>query len=349
MKKLFVGATIASGLTALLLSGPAAGEPIELKFSSPSPPRAHLNVQFFAPWVKTVTRDSQGTLDVKLVAGRILASHRNIYDRVRTNFAQIGWGIQAFFPGKFPKSEVVGLPLLYDTSREGSLALWHLFEKGLISDEYKAVKLLFVFAFPPNSLHTKFPVKRLDDAFFTLLLAARNVSNGDLGGDPSRSGSAAYYVTRSTYVFSRGIPELVWAMIIVFFLSPGILPGALALGLHNYGIVGRLTAEVVENLDPAPTRALRAAGAGKAKILLYGILPQALPQFITYLLYRWEVVIRTTVVVGFVGAGGLGREFALRLDLFHYPEVGIIIVWYLALVIGVDLLSGWLRRLARFD
>ncbi len=186
-------------------------------------------------------------------------------------------------------------------------------------------------------------------AFFTLLLAARNVSNGDLGGAPSRSGSAVYYVTRSTYAFSRGVPELVWAMIIVFFLSPGILPGALALGLHNYGIVGRLTAEVVENLDPAPTRALRAAGAGKAKILLYGILPQALPQFITYLLYRWEVVIRTTVVVGFVGAGGLGREFALRLDLFHYPDVGVIIVWYLALVIGVDLLSGWLRRLARFD
>ena len=186
-------------------------------------------------------------------------------------------------------------------------------------------------------------------AFFTLLLAARNVSNGDLGGAPSRAGIAAYYFTRSTYAFSRGVPELVLAMIIVFFLSPGILPGALALGLHNYGIVGRLTAEVVENLDPAPARALRAAGAGNAKILLYGILPQALPQFITYLLYRWEVVIRTTVVVGFVGAGGLGREFALRLDWFHYPDVGVIIVWYLALVIGVDLLSGWLRRLARFD
>ncbi len=186
-------------------------------------------------------------------------------------------------------------------------------------------------------------------AFFTLLLAARNVSNGDLGGAPSRAGAAAYYITRSTYAFSRGVPELVLAMIIVFFLSPGILPGALALGLHNYGIVGRLTAEVVENLDPAPARALRAAGAGNAKILLYGILPQALPQFITYLLYRWEVVIRTTVVVGFVGAGGLGREFALRLDWFHYPDVGVIIVWYLALVIGVDLLSGWLRRLARFD
>jgi phosphonate transport system permease protein len=186
-------------------------------------------------------------------------------------------------------------------------------------------------------------------AFFTMLPAARNISNGDLGGAPSRWGSVAYYAVRLSYNFSRGVPELVWALIIVFFLSPGILPGALALGFHNFGIVGRLTAEVVENLDPAPARALRASGASNARMLLYGILPQALPQFMTYLLYRWEVVIRTTVVVGFVSAGGLGREFILRLNWFHYTDVMVIITWYLALVVGVDLLSAWLRRMARAD
>ena len=184
-------------------------------------------------------------------------------------------------------------------------------------------------------------------AFLTMLPAARNVSNGDLGGAPSLWGNVAYYAVRLSYTFSRGVPELVWALIIVFFLSPGILPGALALGFHNFGILGRLTAEVVENLDPAPARALRASGASNFKMLLYGILPQALPQFMTYLLYRWEVVIRTTVVVGFVSAGGLGREFILRLGWFHYTDVTLIIIWYLALVVVVDLLSAWLRRLAR--
>lgn len=184
-------------------------------------------------------------------------------------------------------------------------------------------------------------------AFLTLVPAARNVSNGDLGGTPSRWGTVAYYAVRLSYTFSRGVPELVWALIIVFFLSPGILPGALALGFHNFGIVGRLTAEVVENLDPAPARALRASGASNAKMLVYGILPQALPQFMTYLLYRWEVVVRTTIVVGFVSAGGLGREFMLRLNWFHYTDVALIIIWYLGLVVGVDLLSAWLRRLAR--
>jgi phosphonate transport system permease protein len=186
-------------------------------------------------------------------------------------------------------------------------------------------------------------------AFLTILPAARNVSNGDLGGAPSWVGNALYYVVRLTYTFSRSVPELIWALIIVFLLSPGILPGALALGLHNYGIVGRLSAEVVENLDPAPTRALRAAGASNTQMLLYGILPQALPQFITYLLYRWEVVIRTTVVVGFVSAGGLGREFMLSLNWFHYTDVTLILFWYLILVVGVDLLSAGLRKLARFD
>ena len=106
---------------------------------------------------------------------------------------------------------------------------------------------------------------------------------------------------------------------------------------------------MVDNLDPRPTRALRAAGSSNFQMLFYGIIPQALPQFLTYMLYRWEVVIRTTVVVGFVSAGGLGREFRLSLSFFHYSEVALIIFWYLLLVVAVDLLSAWLRRLARFD
>ena len=186
-------------------------------------------------------------------------------------------------------------------------------------------------------------------AFATLLMAARNVSDGTLGGRPSNIGRAAYHLTRGSYTFSRGVPELVLAMIIVFFLSTGILPGAVALGLHHSGIVGKLTAEVVENLDPAPARALRASGAGNMQVLLYAILPQAIPQFITYLLYRWEVIIRTTVVVGFVSAGGLGREFTLRLSWFHYTDVTLLIIWYLLLVAGVDLLSALMRRAARAE
>ena len=175
------------------------------------------------------------------------------------------------------------------------------------------------------------------------------MSNGDLGGKPSRAGAALYFILRIFYAFTRAVPELVWALLIVFFLSPGILPGAIALGIHNLGIVGRLAAEVVEDMDPAPSRALRSSGAGMFQVFLYAVLPQTLPHFITYLLYRWEVVIRTTVVVGFVGAGGLGQVFRLSLSFFHYDQVTLIILWYLMLVLGVDFLSAWLRKMARFD
>ena len=186
-------------------------------------------------------------------------------------------------------------------------------------------------------------------ALVLLMPGARNVSDGTLGGAPSRTGVVVYAAVRIFYTLTRAVPELVWAMLIVFFLSPGIIPGALALGVHNLGIVGRLTSEVVENLDPAPARALRAVGASSPKVLLYGVFPQALPMFLTFLMYRWEVVIRTTVVVGFLNAGGLGREFRLRMSWFHYEDVALLLVWYLLLVIAVDILSAQLRRRVRWD
>lgn len=154
-------------------------------------------------------------------------------------------------------------------------------------------------------------------------------------------------VVRTVWVLTRAVPELVWALLLVFVLPPGILTGAIALGIHNFGIVGKLSAEVVEDLDPAPARALRSSGAGTIQTLLYAVLPQTLPQFLTYSLYRWEVIIRTTIVVGFVSAGGLGREFRLSMSFFHYTDIAMILATYFVLVLGVDALSAALRRMAR--
>ena len=181
----------------------------------------------------------------------------------------------------------------------------------------------------------------------TFLPAARNVASGELSASRSAPWKVSYFALRGLFVLTRGIPELIMAMIVVFLFAPGVVPGAIALGLHNYGILGKLSAEVVENLDPRPARALRASGAGTFQMLAYAILPQALPQFITYLLYRWEVVIRTSIIVGFVGAGGLGREFRLDMSFFRYTDIALLLVWYIILVVFVDLVSMYLRRLAR--
>lgn len=180
----------------------------------------------------------------------------------------------------------------------------------------------------------------------TVIPAARP-SNGSLLHKETWLGWLVFWFTRGLYIFSRAVPELVWAMLIIFIIKPGLLPGALALALHNFGIVGKLCAEVVEDLDMKPIESLRSSGAGSWQVLVYGILPAVTPKFLTYLLYRWEVIIRTTIVVGFVGAGGLGHQFKLNMSWFQYTEITLLLMCYILLVIIADIVSEAFRKWAR--
>ncbi|ERT05383.1 phosphonate ABC transporter, permease protein PhnE [Lyngbya aestuarii BL J] len=154
--------------------------------------------------------------------------------------------------------------------------------------------------------------------------------------------------SRFILLFFRAVPEPIWALIFLFILFPGILPGAIALGLHNLGILGRLMAEVTENLDPRPLRSLSGLGATRPQVFLYGVLPLTLPRFIAYILYRWEVCIRATVIVGLVGAGGLGRLLTEQLSSFDYNSVFATLIVFISLTILVDLISHFMRRTLRF-
>jgi phosphonate transport system permease protein len=181
-------------------------------------------------------------------------------------------------------------------------------------------------------------------AFITVLPAARNIANGSLTLKKKWYNWILYGFIRLLYIFSRSVPELVWAMMIIFIFKPGILPGALALALHNFGILGKLWAEVIEDMDSRPIRNLATAGASKIEILFYGILPMVLPRFLTYILYRWEVIMRTTIVVGFVGAGGLGMEFKLAMSYFDYTQITLLLLCYMILVIIADFASESTRK-----
>lgn len=154
-------------------------------------------------------------------------------------------------------------------------------------------------------------------------------------------------VTRFVLLFSRAVPEPIWALIFLFILFPGILPGAIALGLHNLGILGRLMAEVTENLEQPPLRALASLGADGPKVFLYGILPRTLPSFLAYILYRWEVCIRSTAIVGLVGAGGLGRLLAEQLSSFNYGGLLGTLTIFVGLTVAVDSISNLARRTLR--
>jgi phosphonate transport system permease protein len=181
-------------------------------------------------------------------------------------------------------------------------------------------------------------------AFITVIPAARNIANGSLTSSKRWYNWFLYGLVRVSYIFSRSVPELVWAMMIIFIFKPGILPGAIALALHNFGILGKLWAEVIEDMDPRPIRNLASSGASKIQIFFYGILPTVLPRFLTYILYRWEVIMRTTIVVGFVGAGGLGMEFKLAMSFFQYTQITLLLLCYMILVIIADFASESTRK-----
>jgi phosphonate transport system permease protein len=142
----------------------------------------------------------------------------------------------------------------------------------------------------------------------------------------------------------RSIPELVWASILLIAAGLGPFGGALALGAHTAGVLGRLFADALENAAPLPEQSLRANGARPMAAFLYATLPQTLPQMLSYTLYRWENNIRAAAILGVVGAGGLGQMLKYHLSLFQMPQAATVIVAMLLLVALVDGVSFAMRR-----
>ncbi len=163
-------------------------------------------------------------------------------------------------------------------------------------------------------------------------------------GTAKAAGTAAWALTRGVLLFLRAVPAPIWALILLFVFFPGILPGAIALGLYTAGVLGRLMAEVTENLDARPLRALKAQGASGLQVFLYGVLPATVPRFLSYVLYRWEVTIRATVMVGLVGAGGLGRLLTEQLSSFDFRGVLATLTAYVVLTFLVDMVSARVRQ-----
>lgn len=163
-------------------------------------------------------------------------------------------------------------------------------------------------------------------------------------GERTWPGVLAFGVTRALLLFFRAVPAPIWALILLLVLFPGILPGAVALGIYTLGVLGRLMAEVTENLDARPLRALKAQGASAPQVLLYGVLPATVPRNTAYLFYRWEVAIRATAMVGLVGAGGLGRLLQEQMSSFDYSAVFGTLIFYVVLTFLVDMTSALARR-----
>jgi phosphonate transport system permease protein len=153
-----------------------------------------------------------------------------------------------------------------------------------------------------------------------------------------------YVVVRRGLELFRTVPDIVYALILVWVLGVGPLAGIFAIALHSTGSLGKLFAEVVENADMRPWEGVRAAGGSWAQAVRYAILPQVAPNFLSYVLLRFEINVRGATVIGFVGAGGIGQELYTVIARNYYEEIGAIIVLIVLCVTAIDLASERLRR-----
>ncbi|WP_042221103.1 phosphonate ABC transporter, permease protein PhnE [Oceanobacillus manasiensis] len=144
--------------------------------------------------------------------------------------------------------------------------------------------------------------------------------------------------------FIRTFPELVMALLFIKAVGPGSFAGVLALGLHSIGMLGKLFSEEVEAIDPGPSEALAATGANRIQTLRLAVLPQVLPGFISYTLYRFEINLRSASILGIIGAGGIGTPLIFAMQSRDWERVGIILLGIIVMVVLVDMISGFLRK-----
>ncbi|AHY46301.1 PhnE: phosphonate ABC transporter, permease protein PhnE [Rubrobacter radiotolerans] len=155
--------------------------------------------------------------------------------------------------------------------------------------------------------------------------------------------SVPYHAARSVLNVFRSVPDILWALVFVVALGLGPFPGTLALAVHSAGVLGKLYSETLEAVPARPAEALAASGAGGFQIFLFARLPQAAAGFASLSLYQWECNIRSATILGFVGAGGIGQQILIAMNLFDYSRVATLVGATVLVVLAVDRLSAAVR------
>ena len=182
-------------------------------------------------------------------------------------------------------------------------------------------------------------------AFPLSLIVARSLSISRIGrGKAMIASDVVRAVVRVLLMVLRGIPEIVWALLFVRAVGLGPAAGVLAIAITYSGMLGKIYSEIFESVDAAPVRALLESGGGKVTSFFYGLFPGALPELLSYTVYRWECAVRASVVMGFVGAGGLGQQMELSMRMLNGGEASTILLVFLLLVMLADGISAVLRR-----
>ena len=150
-------------------------------------------------------------------------------------------------------------------------------------------------------------------------------------------------VALAVIAVSRSINTLIWALLLVTIVGPGVLAGVLAVAVHSIGFFGKLLYEAIEEIDATQIEAIAATGASRSQVLAYGVVPQVLPTFAGVSVYRWDINIRESAVLGIVGAGGIGATLNTALDRYEYDTAAAILLSIIAIVLAAEYVSGTIR------
>ena len=176
------------------------------------------------------------------------------------------------------------------------------------------------------------------------LMATRVLSLSALSGRMDRWPAMVRWCVRATLIVLRSVPELVWALVFVRVVGLGPTAGVLAIALTYGGMLGKVYAEILESGESHATQTLMRNGSGRLQAFVYALLPSHAAELASYTVYRWECAIRSSVVLGFVGAGGLGQQLDNSMKMFNGGEVATLLLVFIALVALADRVSAWLRK-----
>ena len=176
------------------------------------------------------------------------------------------------------------------------------------------------------------------------LIATRVLSLSALSGRMGRWPVLFRWCVRAALIVLRSIPELIWALVFVRVVGLGPTAGVLAITLTYGGMLGKVYAEILESGESHATQTLMRNGSGRLQAFVYALLPSHAAELASYTVYRWECAIRSSVVLGFVGAGGLGQQLDNSMKMFNGGEVATLLLVFIALVALADRVSAWLRK-----
>jgi phosphonate transport system permease protein len=169
-------------------------------------------------------------------------------------------------------------------------------------------------------------------------LAARNIMAG------SWVTMMFYYITRTVLNIIRAIEPLIWAIIAVVWVGLGPFAGIIALTIHSIAALGKLYSEAIEAIDPGPIEAVQATGANRLQTIMFAVVPQMIAPFVSFSIYRWDINVRMSTIIGLVGGGGVGFILIQYIRLLDYRAAGIA-VWFIAVTVAVlDYVSSEIRQ-----